>query len=143
MRPGVYAWLVRCYQLVLTTYPPGFRLAFADNMTLDFSDALRDAREDARRGAVMQLLVSVAADLAWSVTRQWAGTPVPWLTLGYATTIACVCEGLASATMRNQFDPWVVVALLPLVSAITYTCWFLVPDIRRRRDRPTCLTSGA
>ena len=143
MRPGINAWLVRCYRLVLASYPPGFRLAFADSMTLDFSDALRDAREDARRWAVIQLLVSVAADLAWSVTRQWARTPVPWLTLGYAATIACVCEGLASATMRNQFDPWVVVALLPLVSAITYTCWFLVPDIRRRRDRPTCLTYGA
>ena len=143
MRPGADPWLVRCYRRVLTAYPPGFHLAFADSMALDFSDALRDAREEARLWAVAHFLVSVAADLAWSVTREWALTPVPWLTLGYATTIACVCEGLASATMRNEFDPWVVVALLPLVSAITYTCWFLVPDIRRRRDRPICLTSGA
>ena len=102
MRPGTDPWLVRCYRLVLTTYPPGFRLAFADSMALDFSDALRDARKDARPWAVMHLLACIAADLAWSVTRQWARTPVPWLTLGYATTIACVCEGLASATMRGK-----------------------------------------
>lgn len=134
--------LVWCYRRVLAAYPPGFRLAFADNMTVDFRDALNDAREVGRR-AVMQLLLCVVVDLAWSVTHQWARTPVPWLTMAYATMIACACEGLASATMRNQFDPWVVAALLPLVSIITYTCWFLVPDIRRRRDRPNCLTSAA
>lgn len=135
--------LLRGYRSALTGYPPAFKLEFADSMSADFADALRDARQAPQSRAVARLLLSVAVDLARSITYQWLRTSVPWLTAAYALAIACFCESLAAAMLRVPFDLRVVATLLPLVSAITYTCWFLVPHVRRRREHTICLKSVA
>lgn len=133
---------VRVYRRLTAIYPPAFRQMFAESMAADFGDAWHDARQSGRAGDVARLLASVGLDLAWSISCQWLRTSVPWLTAAYAAAIACVVEGLASAMLGGPFNPGVVAALLPLVSVITFTCWFLVPQMRHQRNRPTCLKSA-
>jgi hypothetical protein len=132
--------VVRLYRWLTIAYPPAFRLTFADSMAADLNDALRDAQGSGSK-AVAILLVRVGADLVWSMGVQWTRTSVPWLTLAYATALVCFCEGLASALLGGPFKVALVVALLPFVSAITFTFWFVVPQVRRRRARPPCLRS--
>jgi hypothetical protein len=135
--------LVRAYRWITAAYPPAFRAAFADSMTADFRDALRDARQTGRANEVAALLAQVAWDLVRSVATQWARTSVPWLTMAYAMALVCFCEGLAS-TLRGSTFKWTIVALLlPPVSAITFTLWFLLPNVRHRRSSPPCLKSAA
>jgi len=135
--------LVRAYGWMTAAYPPAFRATFADSMTADFRDALRDARQTGRTKDVAALLGQVAWDLLRSVATQWARTSVPWLTMAYALALVCFCEGLAS-TLRGSTFKWTIVALLlPPVSAITFTLWFLVPNVRHRRSSPPCLKSAA
>lgn len=133
--------LVSVYRWMITAYPPAFRATFADSMAADFNDALHDARASGRED-VARFLAQVARDLVWSVIVQWARTSVPWLTLAYAAALLCFCEGLASTLIGGRFRWPVVVILLPLVSSITFTFWFLVPHLRRRRSRPPCLKSA-
>ena len=124
-------------------YPPAFRVTFADSMAADFRDALHDAQRSGCTKDVLVLLAQVAWDLLRSVTVQWARTSVPWLTMAYAVALVCFCEGLASALRGNSFKWSIVVLLLPPVSAITFTLWFLVPNVRQRRSSPPCLKSAA
>ena len=135
--------LVRAYRGMTAVYPPAFRLTFADSMAADFRDALRDAQRTGRAQDVVVLLGQVAWDLLWSATVQWARTSVPWLTMAYAVALVCFCEGLASTLRGNSFKWSIVVLLLPPVSAITFTLWFLVPHVRQRRSSPPCLKSAA
>ena len=135
--------LVQTYKWMTAAYPPAFRATFADSMTADFRDALRDAKHTGRTQDVVVLLARVAWDLVRSVAAQWARTSVPWLTMAYAMALVCFCEGLAS-TLRGSTFKWSIVALLlPPVSAITFTLWFLVPNVRHRRSSPSCLKSVA
>lgn len=135
--------LVQAYRWMTAAYPPAFRATFADSMTADFRDALRDAKQTGRTEDVLLLLGQVAWDLLRSVTVQWARTSVPWLTMIYAVALVCFCEGLASAVRGSSFKWSIVVLLLPPVSAITFTLWFLVPNVRQRRSSPPCLKSAA
>lgn len=135
--------LVRAYRRMTAAYPPAFRVMFADSMAADFNDAVRDARRTGRPADMAVLLARVAWDLLWSVSVQWARTSVPWLTMAYATALVCFCEGLASTLVGGSFKWWIVVMLLPPVSAITFTLWFLVPHVRQRRSSPPCLKSTA
>ena len=135
--------LVRAYRWMTAAYPPAFRVTFADSMTADFRDALRDAQRTRCTEDVIVLLAQVAWDLLRSVTAQWARTSVPWLTMAYAVALVCFCEGLASTLRGSQFNWLIVVLLLPPVSAITFTLWFLVPHVRQRRSSPPCLKSTA
>lgn len=131
------------YRWMTAAYPPAFRVTFADSMAADFRDALRDAQQTGRTKDVLVLLVQVAWDLVRSIAVQWARTSVPWLTMAYAMALVCFCEGLAS-TLRGSTFKWSIVALLlPPVSAITFTLWFLVPHVRQRRSSPPCLKSAA
>ena len=135
--------LVRAYRWMTAAYPPAFRATFADSMAADFRDALHDAQRTCRVKDVAILLAQVAWDLLRSATVQWARTSVPWLTMAYAAALVCFCEGLAS-TLRGSSFKWTIVALLlPPVSAITFTLWFLVPHVRQRRSSPPCLKSAA
>ena len=61
----------------------------------------------------------------------------------FAVALVCFCEGLASALHGSSFKWSIVVLLLPPVSAITFTFWFLVPQVRQRRSSPPCLKSAA
>jgi hypothetical protein len=124
-------------------YPPAFRATFADSKAADFGDALRDARRTGCAKDVLALLAQVAWDLLRSATAQWARTCVPWLTMAYAVALVCFCEGLASALRGSSFRWPLVVLLLPPVSTITFTLWFLLPHARRRRSSPPCLKSAA
>jgi hypothetical protein len=135
--------IVTVYRWMIAAYPPAFRATFADSMAADFSDALRDAHASGDRRGINRLLVQVGLDLVRSVVVQWARTSVPWLTLAYAAALLCFCEGLASTFMGGRFSWALVIALLPFVSAITFTFWFLLPHLRRRRSRPPCLKSAA
>jgi hypothetical protein len=135
--------LVQAYRWMTAAYPPAFRLTFGDSMAADFRDALRDAQRTGCTKDVFVLLAQVAWDLLWSVTVQWARTSVPWLTMAYAIALVCFCEGLASALRGSPFKWSLVVMLLPLVSAITFTLWFLLPHVRQRRSSPPCLKSAA
>ena len=135
--------LVQAYRWMTAAYPPAFRVAFADSMAADFRDALRDAQRTGRTKDILALLAQVAWDLLRSVTVQWARTSVPWLTMAYAVSLVCFCEGLASTLRGSSFNWSIVVLLLPPVSAITFTCWFLVPHVRQRRSSPPCLKSAA
>ena len=135
--------LVHAYRWMTAAYPPAFRATFADSMAADFRDALRDAQSSGRTKDVLVLLGQVARDLLWSATVQWARTSVPWLTMAYAVALVCFCEGLASTLRGNSFKWSIVVLLLPPVSAITFTLWFLVPHVRQRRSSPPCLKSAA
>ena len=125
--------LVRAYRWITAVYPPAFKAMFADSMAADFNDALRDTRRTGRGAALTVLLAQVGWDLAWSVTVQWARTSVPWLTMAYAAALICFCEALASALVGGSFRWSVVPMMLPLVSAITFTLWFLVPHVRKSR----------
>ena len=135
--------LVHAYRWMTAAYPPAFRAAFADSMTADFRDALRDVRETGRTTDVAVLLAQVASDLLRSVIAQWVRTSVPWLTMAYALALVCFCEALASALGGSPFKWSIVMLLLPPVSAITFTLWFLVPNVRQRRSSPPCLKSAA
>jgi hypothetical protein len=135
--------LVQAYRWMTAAYPPAFRVTFADSMTADFRDALQDAQRAHRSKDVIVLLAQVAWDLLRSVTAQWARTSVPWLTMAYAVALVCFCEGLASTFSGSPFNWLIVVLLLPPVSAITFTLWFLVPHVRHRRSSPPCLKSAA
>ena len=135
--------LVRAYRWMTVAYPPVFRVMFADSMAADFRDALRDAQQTGRAKDVMLLLAQVAWDLVRSIAIQWARTSVPWLTMAYAAALVCFCEGLASTLRGSSFKWSIVVLLLPPVSAITFTLWFLVPHVRQRRSSPPCLKSAA
>ena len=128
--------LVRVYRWMTAAYPPAFRLTFGDSMAADFKDALHDARASGHRHSTTRLLAQVGCDLVWSVAVQWARTSVPWLTLAYSLALVSFCEGLASALMGSAFRWPLVVMLLPLVSSITFTFWFLLPHVRRRRSGP-------
>ncbi|HQX81232.1 MAG TPA: hypothetical protein PKW63_05705 [Vicinamibacterales bacterium] len=139
----IYPWPVRAYRWMTAVYPPAFHSTFADSMAADFNDALRDARHTGRTRGVLVLLAAVAADLIWSITVQWMRTSVPWLTAAYATALVGICEGLAATLVGSAFQWSRVVMLLPLVSAITFTLWFLVPQLRHRRSKTPCLTSAA
>ena len=135
--------LVQAYRWMTAAYPPAFRVTFGDSMAADFRDALRDAQRTGRTKDIFALLARVAWDLLWSVTVQWARTSVPWLTMAYASALVCFCEGLA-ATLRGSSFKWsIVLMLLPPVSAITFTLWFLLPHVRQRRSSPPCLKSAA
>ena len=120
--------LVQAYRWMTAAYPPAFRVTFGDSMAADFRDALRDAQ---RTGRTQDILV------------QWARTSVPWLTMAYAIALVCFCEGLATALRGSSFKWTIVVMLLPPVSAITFTLWFLLPHARQRRSSPPCLKSAA
>lgn len=125
--------LVRVYRWLTAAYPPAFAATFGESMAADFNDALRDARRTGRAADVAILLAQVGRDLLWSVTLQWARTSVPWLTMAYAIALLCFCEGLASALMGGRFRWPLVMMMLPLVSTTTFTFWFLLPHLRRRR----------
>ena len=112
-------------------------------MAADFRDALRDAQRTGCTKDIVVLLAQVAWDLLWSVTVQWARTSVPWLTMAHAMALICFCEGLAAALVGGSFRWPVVMMMLPLVSAITFTLWFLLPHVRKSRSRPPCLKSAA
>ena len=135
--------LVQGYRWMIAAYPPAFRVTFADSMAADFRDALHDTQRTGRRKDVIVLLAQVAWDLLCSVTVQWARTSVPWLTMAYAVALVCFCEGLASTLRGSSFKWTIVVLLLPPVSAITFTLWFLLPHVRQRRSSPPCLKSAA
>ncbi len=135
--------LIQAYRWMTAAYPPAFRVTFADSMAADFRDALRDAKRSGRTKDVIVLLAQVAWDLAWSITAQWARTSVPWLTMAYAAALVCFCEGLASTLRGSSFKWSIVVLLLPPVSAITFTLWFLLPHVRHRRSSVPCLKSAA
>ena len=135
--------LVRIYRWITAAYPPAFQVMFADSMTADFRDALRDAQRMGRTKDIAVLLAQVAKDLLWSVIVQWARTSVPWLTMAYSMALLCFCEGLASALRGSPFKWSLIVMMLPLVSAITFTLWFLLPHVRQRRSSPPCLKSAA
>ncbi len=136
-------WLVRAYRLMTAAYPPAFHVTFADCMAADFRDALSEARRTGRAKDVTVLLTQVVLDLLWSVIVQWARTSVPWLTMAYAMALVCFCEGLASALMGGAFRWGLALMMLPLVAAITFTFWFLVPHLRQRRSSAPCLKSTA
>ena len=138
-----YPWPVQVYRWMTAVYPPAFHSTFADSMAADFNDALRDARHTGRTRDVLTLVAAVAGDLVWSISVQWMRTSVPWLTAAYATALVGICEGLASTLAGSAFQWSRVVMLLPLVSAITFTLWFLVPQFRQRRSKTLCLTSAA
>ncbi|MEO6222408.1 MAG: hypothetical protein ABIP90_04100 [Vicinamibacterales bacterium] len=135
--------VVRLYRWMTAAYPPAFRVTFGDSMVADFNDALRDALCTGRASDVTVLFARVGLDLLWSVTVQWARTSVPWLTMAYAMALICFCEGLATALMGGAFRLSRVMLMLPPVSAITFTLWFLVPHLRRHRSRTPCLKSVA
>ena len=135
--------LVRAYRWMTVAYPPAFRVTFADSMAADFRDALHDAQRAGRTKDLVVLLAQVAWDLLWSVTVQWARTSVPWLTMAYSIALVCFCEAMASALLGGSFRWSLVLMLLPLVSAITFTLWFLLPHVRQRRSSPPCLKSAA
>ena len=135
--------LVQVYRWMTAAYPPAFRVMFADSMAADFRDALRETQRTGRTKNLVVLLAQVAWDLLRSVAVQWARTSVPWLTMAYAMALLCFCEGLASALRGSPFKWPLIVMLLPLVSAITFTFWFLLPHLRRRRSSPPCLKSAA
>jgi hypothetical protein len=135
--------LVRTYGWAIKAYPPVFRATFADSMMADFRDALRDARECGSADATSRLMVQVTRDLVWSVIVQWARTSVPWLTMAYAMALVGFCEALASTLLGRPFKASLVLALLPVVSAITFIFWFLLPQARQRRSSVPCLKSAA
>ena len=135
--------LVQGYRWMTAVYPPAFRVTFADSMPADFRYALRDAQRTGRTKDVVVLLAQVAWDLLCSVTVQWARTSVPWLTMAYAVALVCFCEGLAASLRGSSFKWSIVVMLLPPISAITFTLWFLLPHVRQRRSSPPCLKSAA
>jgi hypothetical protein len=135
--------LVRAYRWMTAAYPPAFRATFGDSMAADFHDALRDARSSGDTRTTTKLLTQVSCDLVWSVVVQWARTSVPWLTMAYSLALVCFCEGLASALIGGPFRWPLALTLLPLVSTTTFTFWFLLPHVRRRRSRPPCLKSAA
>ena len=134
--------ILRAYGWAIKAYPPVFRATFADSMMADFRDALRDAEENGPR-AKSTLLTQVTRDLVWSVMVQWARTSVPWLTMAYAMALVGFCEALASTLLGRPFKWSFVLILLPAVSAITFTFWFLVPQARQRRSSVPCLKSAA
>jgi hypothetical protein len=135
--------LIRAYGWAIKAYPPVFHATFADSMIADFRDALRDAKESGNPNAPSTLLAQVAGDLVWSVIVQWARTSVPWLTMAYATALVGFCEALAATLLGRPFKWSFVLMLLPAVSAITFTFWFLVPQARQRRSSVPCLKSAA
>jgi hypothetical protein len=121
--------LVRTYRWLTAAYPPAFRATFADSMAADFRDALRDAQSSARTKDLVILLAQVAWDLFCSAITQWARTSVPWLTMAYAMALVCFCEALASTLQGSTFKWSIVLLLLPPVSVLTFTLWFLLPHV--------------
>ena len=136
-------FLIRAYGWAIKAYPPVFRATFADSMMADFRDALLDAQISGDRKATSRLLSQVTRDLVWSVIVQWARTSVPWLTMAYAIALVGFCEALASTLLGRPFKVTLVLMLLPAVSAITFTFWFLLPQARQRRSSVPCLKSVA
>jgi hypothetical protein len=135
--------LVRAYRCAINAYPPVFRTTFGDSMVADFRDALHDVQQQGAPQSRSTLLAQVTRDLVWSVIVQWARTSVPWLTMAYALALVGFCEALASTLLGRPFKLAFVLMLLPAVSAITFTFWFLLPQARQRRSSPPCLKSAA
>ena len=123
--------MIAAYRTALWLLPPAFRAVYADCMTVDFEDGLTDARRFGNRRHLLRWLGLVAADLARSITWQWLRTSVPWLTTAYAVLILAFCEGISSAMLGREFS--LPVTLLPVVSALTFWCWFVPAQTRRQR----------
>lgn len=85
--------LVRAYRVALWFYPEAFRRRYADEMLLDFEDALREA---VAAGAIAALLFACrqTADMCSSLIREWScGTRAP--TIAATTVITVALWGLA------------------------------------------------
>ena len=124
--------MIAAYRTALWLFPPAFHAVYADCMTADFEDGLADAHRLGSRRRLFGWLGLVAADLVRSITWQWLSTSVPWLTSAYAALILAICEGISSAMLGHEFS--LPLRLLPVVSAVTFWCWFVPPQTRR--DRP-------
>ena len=89
--------VVRAYRVALSLYPHAFRRRYADEMRLDFEEALQEA-VDAGAVAVLLFACRQGADMCSSLLREWSrGTRVA---TAAATTVITV--GLWGLALR----PW-------------------------------------
>ena len=96
--------LVRAYRLVLRFYPEAFRRRYADEMRLDFEDALQEA---AAAGAMATLVFACrqTADTGSSLLREWSrGTRV--------ATIAAT-TGVTLTLWALALRPWAWIRIQP------------------------------
>jgi hypothetical protein len=134
----------RVYAATLLLFPPAFRAAFGDCMAADFADGLRDVQRTTQRRQRVGWFARVAWDLARSIGWQWLRTSVPWLTTAYAAAMLGVCEGLSAIMVRSRlfgaddsivttglWHPAGSVLIVFVVSALIFTLWFILPNLRR------------
>ena len=104
-RKGIVSAVVRTYRLALSCYPEPFRRRYADEMRLDFEDALQEA---VAAGAIAALLFACrqTADVCSSLLREWTrGTRVA--TAAATTVITVTLWGLALRpwTWKGSIQP--------------------------------------
>jgi hypothetical protein len=141
--------LVRAYRVALGLYPGTFRSRYADEMRLDFEDALQDAVA-AGAAAVLRFVCRQAADLWSSLLREWScGTRAATAAATTLITVALWGLALRPWTWTPSFQPrererfttspvdvWelLVIAIVALVPVIVLVV--LTPRLIRSRDRP-------
>ncbi len=141
--------LVRAYRVALRFYPEPFRRRYADEMRLDFEDALQDA---VAAGAIAALRFACrhAADLWSSLLREWIRGPRA-ATAAATTVITVALWGLAlrpwawqpsfhqrdrDTFMSSPVDFWeliliAIVAMVPVIVLIV-----LAPRLVQRVPTP-------
>ena len=144
--------LVRVYRLALLLYPAAFRRRYADEMRLDFEDALHDA---VVAGAVASLLFLCrqCADVGSSLLREWSrGTNAA--TAAATTVVTVALWGLAlrpwtwkpgnplpsrATVVPQPIEVWqlfviAIVAMVPVIVLIVFAPRLVqrVPTHRRR-----------
>ena len=87
------AALVRAYRVVLACYPGDFRRRYAQEMRLDFEDALQEAVA-AGAVAVLRVACRQGTDTCWSLVREWSRGPRV-VTAAATTVITVALWGLA------------------------------------------------
>ena len=104
--------LVRAYRVALWFYPEAFRRRYADEMCLDFEDAVQEALA-AGASAALFFACRQAADMCFSLVREWSrGTRA--VTAAATTVITVVIWGLA-------LRPWVWKQTIQPRSSGTFT----------------------
>ena len=138
------------YRWALHLYPYEFYRKYADELEDDFSTQCREAWASGGRPALLRCYIAAAADLLWSIPREWLRTPwaaVFALAAGVATGVFYYVVGrvyrvraFGSGAAPEQPQLLLLMAamvLIPIVAALLFSLASLFrftrsPERRRR-----------
>ncbi len=143
------ALVARIYRALLRLYPADFRARHSGDMALDFLDGSHDARRARGWHGLAAHWARATTDLSRTLVGQWMRTVWPLVALpAMAVTLlgwSVVARSVPGVSYQFAVSPGdedamlvlllVLGALLPIVAVIVFSGCFLVPNLRRRRER--------